>query len=93
MASPDPAPAAHGSVAIDPADARRRVAVLLLIVFVDLLGFGVLIPLIPFYAVRLGLPAEAVTFVIALHSLMQFVGAPILGRLSDRHGRRPGSPR
>ncbi len=70
-------------------DARRRVAVLLLIVFVDLLGFGILIPLIPFYAVRLGLTAEWVTVVIALHSLMQFVGAPILGRLSDRHGRRP----
>jgi MFS family permease len=70
-------------------DVRRRVAVLLLIVFVDLLGFGILIPLIPFYAVRLGLTAEWVTVVIALHSLMQFVGAPILGKLSDRHGRRP----
>lgn len=89
MSSQDPAQAAPASAALDPADARRRVAVLLLIVFVDLLGFGVLIPLIPFYATRLGLPAEAVTLVIALHSLMQFVGAPILGRLSDRHGRRP----
>jgi MFS family permease len=88
MPPPDHAPAAPGA-ALDPGDARRRVAVLLLIVFVDLLGFGVLIPLIPFYAVRLGVPAEGVTLVIALHSLMQFVGAPILGRLSDRHGRRP----
>lgn len=70
-------------------DVRRRVAVLLLIVFVDLLGFGILIPLVPFYAVRLGLSPGWVTVVIALHSLMQFVGAPILGRLSDRHGRRP----
>ncbi|MCC6173433.1 MAG: MFS transporter [Gammaproteobacteria bacterium] len=89
MPPPDPAHASLGAAALRPEDARRRVVVLLLIVFVDLLGFGVLIPLIPFYAVRLGLPAEAVTLVIALHSLMQFVGAPILGRLSDRHGRRP----
>jgi DHA1 family tetracycline resistance protein-like MFS transporter len=79
---PDAAP-------IVPGDLRRRLAVLWLIVFVDLLGFGVLIPLIPFYAVRLGLSAEWVTPVIALHSLMQFVGAPLLGRLSDRYGRRP----
>ncbi|MCC6173191.1 MAG: MFS transporter [Gammaproteobacteria bacterium] len=89
MPPPDPANASPGAAVLRPEDARRRVFVLLLIVFVDLLGFGVLIPLIPFYAVRLGLPAEAVTLVIALHSLMQFVGAPILGRLSDRHGRRP----
>ena len=89
MPPPDPVHASPGAAALRPEDARRRVFVLLLIVFVDLLGFGVLIPLIPFYAVRLGLPAEAVTLVIALHSLMQFVGAPILGRLSDRHGRRP----
>ncbi|MFO1426795.1 MAG: MFS transporter [Steroidobacteraceae bacterium] len=75
--------------ALAPRDARRRVAVLLLIVFVDLLGYGILIPLIPFYAVRLGLAPGWVTLVIALHSLMQFLGAPVLGRLSDRHGRRP----
>jgi MFS family permease len=72
-----------------PRDLRRRLAVLWLVVFVDLLGFGVLIPLIPFYGVRLGLSPEWVTLVISLHSLLQFVGAPILGRLSDRYGRRP----
>jgi len=71
-----------------PSDLRRRLAVLWLVVFVDLLGFGILIPLIPFYGVRLGLSAEWVTLVISLHSLLQFIGAPILGRLSDRHGRR-----
>ncbi len=58
-------------------------------VFVDLLGFGVLIPLVPFYAVKLGLSPGWVTFVISLHALFQFVGAPILGRISDRLGRRP----
>ena len=71
-----------------PSDLRRRLAVLWLVVFVDLLGFGILIPLIPFYGVRLGLSPEWVTLVISLHSLLQFVGAPVLGRLSDRYGRR-----
>ncbi len=48
-----------------------------------------LIPLVPFYAVKLGLSPGWVTFVISLHALFQFVGAPILGRISDRLGRRP----
>lgn len=74
---------------VGPHDLRRRLAVLWLVVFVDLLGFGVLIPLIPFYGVRLGLSPEWVTLVISLHSLLQFLGAPVLGRLSDRYGRRP----
>lgn len=72
-----------------PGTLNRRLAILWLVIFVDLLGFGVLIPLIPFYAVKLGLTPGWVTMVIALHSLFQFIGAPILGRLSDRHGRRP----
>jgi len=72
-----------------PIDAKRRLVVLFGVVFVDLLGFGILLPLIPFYGVRLGLSAEWLTLVISLHALFQFIGAPILGRLSDRHGRRP----
>jgi len=72
-----------------PDDARRRIAVLFGVVFVDLLGFGILLPLIPFYGVRLGLSAEWLTLVISLHALFQFIGAPILGRMSDRYGRRP----
>ena len=72
-----------------PGDANRRLAVLFGVVFVDMLGFGILLPLIPFYGVRLGLSAEWLTLVISLHALFQFIGAPILGRLSDRHGRRP----
>ncbi|MCS6948717.1 MAG: MFS transporter [Steroidobacteraceae bacterium] len=70
-------------------DGERRLTVLLLIVFVDLLGFGVLIPLIPFYATRLGMAPGAVTVIVALHSLAQLLCAPPLGRLSDRYGRRP----
>lgn len=68
---------------------RRRTAVLFGVVFVDLLGLGILLPLVPFYGVRLGLSAETLTLVISLHALFQFLGAPLLGRLSDRYGRRP----
>lgn len=73
----------------DDRQIRRHTAVLFGVVFVDLLGLGILMPLVPFYGVRLGLSAETLTLVISLHALFQFLGAPVLGRLSDRHGRRP----
>lgn len=87
MSATDPLRTIEAAAALP--DAHRRLNVLLLIVFVDLLGFGILIPLIPFYATRLGLEPGWVTLIIALHSLAQFVCAPVLGRLSDRYGRRP----
>ncbi len=63
---------------------------LFLIVFINLLGFGLLIPLIPFYAVKLDLSYAAVTFVtMGVYSLAQFIMAPIVGRLSDHYGRKP----
>ena len=60
-----------------------------LIVFIDLLGFGLILPLLPFYAQSFGASEAVVGLLIASYSLMQFVGAPILGRLSDKWGRRP----
>lgn len=60
-----------------------------LVVFLDLLGFGVVIPLLPFYAERHGASAVAVTGLMAIYSLAQFLGAPAWGALSDRVGRRP----
>ena len=62
--------------------------VLLLIVFIDLVGFGIIIPLLPFYAEHFGASPLAVTLLMAAYSAMQFLAAPILGALSDRHGRR-----
>jgi MFS transporter, DHA1 family, tetracycline resistance protein len=62
---------------------------LFLIVFVDLVGFGLVIPLLPFYAVRFAASAEQVTALLAVYSLMQLFAAPLWGRLSDRVGRRP----
>jgi DHA1 family tetracycline resistance protein-like MFS transporter len=62
---------------------------LFLTVFIDLLGFGIAIPLLPFYAQKFGASAEAVTLVIATYSFAQFVFLPYWGRVSDRIGRRP----
>jgi len=63
--------------------------ILFLIVFINLLGFGLIIPLMPFYAVRLDVGAEIVTLTIAVYSFAQFITAPITGKLSDKYGRRP----
>jgi MFS family permease len=62
---------------------------LFLIVLVDLIGFGLVIPLLPFYALRFGASPQEVTVLMAVYSLMQFFAAPLWGRLSDRVGRRP----
>jgi len=58
-------------------------------VFLDLVGFGIVIPLLPLYAQRFGAGAVAVAWLLAVYSLMQFLFAPAWGRLSDRIGRRP----
>jgi DHA1 family tetracycline resistance protein-like MFS transporter len=62
---------------------------LFLIVFVDLVGFGLVIPLLPFYALRFAASPQQVTVLLAIYSLMQLFTAPLWGRLSDRLGRRP----
>jgi len=58
-------------------------------VFIDLLGFGIIIPLLPFYAETFGATAVTVGLLATSFSLMQFIFAPVWGRLSDRVGRRP----
>jgi MFS transporter, DHA1 family, tetracycline resistance protein len=68
---------------------NKAVTILFLVVFIDLLGFGILIPLVPFYVERLGVGPEMITAVLALYSLMQFIVTPFWGHVSDRLGRRP----
>lgn len=64
-------------------------ATLFLIVFTDLVGFGVIIPLLPFYGEHFHASPAEVGLLMAIYSLAQFVAAPMWGRLSDRIGRRP----
>src|SRR5260221_2986884 len=63
--------------------------VLFLIVFIDLVGLGLVIPLLPFYAERFGASPLQMTLLFAVYSLMSMLAAPVWGRLSDRVGRRP----
>ena len=62
---------------------------LFLVVFLDLVGFGMIIPVFPFYAEQVGVNPSSVIFFLGLYSLGQLVGAPIWGAMSDRIGRRP----
>jgi predicted MFS family arabinose efflux permease len=68
---------------------RSALGILFVVVFVDLLGFGMVIPVMPLYAERLGASEVWTGLLSTIYSLMQFVFAPIWGRLSDRIGRRP----
>ena len=63
--------------------------VLFLVMFVNLLGFGLLTPLLPFYVERVGGGPELITIIIAVYSGVQFLTGPTMGRLSDKYGRKP----
>jgi MFS transporter, DHA1 family, tetracycline resistance protein len=68
---------------------QRPLLIILLIVFVNLLGFGIIIPLLPFYADHMGASPLAVGLLFATYSVCQLLATPFLGALSDRYGRRP----
>ena len=61
---------------------------ILLVVIIDIIGFGIIIPLLPFYAETFGASPQKVTMLMVVFSLSQFIAAPILGSLSDKYGRR-----
>lgn len=69
--------------------AGGALTVLLLVVFVDMAGFGIIIPFLPFWAEHFGAAPAVVTLLMASYSLAQFLLAPVLGWASDRWGRRP----
>jgi MFS family permease len=68
---------------------RRAVAVVVAVVFIDLLGFGIIIPVLPFYVRSFGVSDVFIGLLAASYSLAQFSAAPVLGRVSDERGRRP----
>jgi MFS transporter, DHA1 family, tetracycline resistance protein len=66
-----------------------RLLNIFLVVLIDLLGFGLILPLLPYYAGDYGASEFVIGLLAAAYALAQFIGAPFLGRLSDRYGRRP----
>ena len=69
---------------------RSALSLIFLTVFIDLLGFGILIPILPSFSVKvLHITDTQIGIAIALYSFMQFLFNPILGRISDKHGRKP----
>ncbi len=60
-----------------------------IVVFVDLLGFTIVLPLLPFYAQDYQASPQVIGYFVAVYSVMQFIASPILGGLSDKYGRRP----
>ena len=62
--------------------------VLFLIVFVGMVGFGILLPIFPFYAERVGASPTVITWTMAAYTIAQAFAAPIWGRISDAYGRR-----
>ena len=67
----------------------RPLLVIFLTIFVNLVGFGIIVPLLPFYAETFGASPLVVGLLFAVFSLCQLIASPILGDLSDRYGRRP----
>jgi len=68
---------------------NRLLASIFLIVFIDLLGFSIILPLLPYYAETFGASPFVIGLLTASYAAAQFLGAPLMGRLSDRYGRRP----
>lgn len=68
---------------------RASLAIVYFTVFLDLLGFGLILPFLPYYALELGATGLGLGLLLTSYSLAQLCGASILGRLSDRQGRRP----
>ena len=63
--------------------------IVFLVIVLDLIGFGIMVPILAYYVVQLGGGPELATFCMALYAIGMFISTPILGRLSDYYGRRP----
>jgi DHA1 family tetracycline resistance protein-like MFS transporter len=68
---------------------RASLGIIFLTIFINMVGFGVVIPVLPFYAERFGATPLQIGWLFGIFSLIQFIFSPLLGMLSDRFGRRP----
>ena len=68
---------------------KPSILVIFLTVFIDLVGFGIVVPLTPMFSRDFGATGWQLGLILASYSAMQFIFSPIWGKLSDRHGRRP----
>ncbi|KAA3653291.1 MAG: MFS transporter [Calditrichaeota bacterium] len=68
---------------------KGALLIIFITIFIDLVGFGIILPILPFYAETFGANATQIGLLSASFSLMQFIFSPFWGRLSDRFGRRP----
>jgi len=68
---------------------RRRLVLIIGFVFIELLGYSLFLPLLPFYAGSLGASAPLIGLLIASNAVAQFLAAPVIGHFSDTWGRRP----
>lgn len=84
---------ADDSAGNDPSSEHRltvsRLWVLMVTAFVDMIGYALILPLLPFYALRFGADASIIGVLISVFALAQMISAPLWGRLSDLYGRRP----
>src|SRR5215213_1322469 len=71
------------------AKSRSPLVIIFITVFIDLVGFGIVIPILPLYARRFDASETVIGLLLGIFSAMQFIFSPVLGRLSDKVGRRP----
>ncbi|MRH44357.1 MFS transporter [Aquibacillus halophilus] len=70
-------------------DTKKALPILFAVMFLVMVGFGIIIPVLPFYAEEMGASPTQLGLLMAVYSLMQLLFAPIWGRISDRIGRKP----
>jgi MFS transporter, DHA1 family, multidrug resistance protein len=70
-------------------ETKRALPILFLVMFLVMIGFGIIIPVLPFYAEEMGATPTQLGLLMAVYSLMQLIFAPFWGKLSDRIGRKP----
>ncbi len=70
-------------------NSKSRLVPIFIVVFVDLLGFSIILPLLSYYALSFQASEVTIGWLVATYSICQFLAAPVLGSLSDRYGRRP----